>query len=392
MSVKYVIIGASAAGTAAAKEILSADPDGNIIIFSKEDRYPYYRPMLSEFIADRDVESKSSFQLNKQEWYENPAITFMPGVSVTGIDRDNRKVSASDGENYSFDKLIIAAGSNPLIPIKEQPDFRRIFSLRTYDDAERISDAASKSKRASVIGGGLLGLEAAYSLKKLGLEVVIIELAEQLMAAQLDKGGADFLLNVVKSRGVDVVLGDSVGEVDNKKDGLELSLKSGDKIESDILVISAGVRPDVELAENCGLEINSGVVVDDRMTTSDPDIFACGDLAEYSGKLTPLWMAAMKKGRIAGANAAGKKLEYTEEDYPVALSTFDIKLFSAGAPSAEEADSVVKTNDSAYSSVFFSEGRMTGFVQIGDTGEAQKFLKHLKSGSEHHDLKEEGLI
>ena len=395
MGVKYAVIGASAAGVSAVREILTVDSDADITIFSEEDRYPYYRPMLSEFIADKDVQSRSSFFLNKEEWYDNPAITWRPGVAINEINRSEKILNASDGKSYSYDRAVLAVGSRPFIPLSEKPDFKQVFSLRTYDDAVKISNKASESGSAVVIGGGLLGLEAAYSLSRLGLKVIILELAGRLMQAQLDEGGSDFLLDIVHESGVEVMLSDSIETVDRKDGTLMLNLNSGKKIETDMLVVSAGVRPDTELADMCGLEVNKGIVVDSFMATSDPDIFACGDPAEFQGNLTPLWMPAVKKGRIAGSNAAGEKIEYQDEIYPVALSTFGVKLFCAGNPSGHdgpENGNILNRKDSSYKSINFSDNNISGFVTIGDTADSQKLLKHLKSGSGYDDLKKEGLF
>jgi len=274
MKRKYVIIGASAAGISAAKEIRAVDESGSITVISDDSREPYFRPLLSELIADPEIEKKNGFNINKPEWYKDNAITLMLNEKAAGIDTQTKTIRLASGGDIQYDKLIIAVGSFPFVPPVLQNINGAVFTLRSYANAVNIRDKASGSSSAVVVGGGLLGLEAAYSLKKMGLAVVIVELAERIMPLQLDLGGSAYLASLITSRGIDLKLCDSIEAVSSSGTAFKVRLSSGAEVFTDMIVISAGVRPNLELPADCGLSMNRGLMVDRFMRTSNPDIYA----------------------------------------------------------------------------------------------------------------------
>jgi NAD(P)H-nitrite reductase large subunit len=395
MKKKYVIIGASAAGISAAKEIRAIDESGSITVVSDDSREPYFRPLLSELIADPEIEKKNGFNINRPEWYKDNSVTLLLNEKAAGIDSLTKTIRLASGGDIQYDRLIIAAGSSPFVPPVLQNSDGAVYTLRSYADALNIREKASGSSAAVVVGGGLLGLETAYSLKKMGLSVAIVELAERIMPLQLDEGGSAFLAKLISSRGIDLRLCDSIESVSSSGTGFTVRLSSGSAVPADMIVVSAGVRPNLELPANCGLSMNRGLVVDRFMRTSNSDIYACGDLTEFNGKLMPLWMPAMKKGKVAGSNAAGRELEFADEDFPVAINTFETKIFSAGETSLHDGDqvhSVKVENESGYKRLIFRDNILRGFILIGDTSASQKYLSFLKKGSLKDEIESAGLL
>jgi len=374
---KIIIIGSAAAGINAAKVARKTDSECSITILSKDKDRPYYRPYLTEFVGDKSVEDKSNFYLNPQSWYSDNNIELKLGTDITGIDRTKKTVTDSSGKEFKYDKLILATGAIPFVPIKDalQKDF--VFAVRTLEDAKKVEEFSSKIKTATVIGGGLLGLEAAWSLALRKLDVTVIELADRLLPIQLDNEGSTFLSNIIASKGINIETSAMTESVENN--GI-VKLKGGKEFKTDMVLACIGIRAEITLAKAAELETDRGIIVNEKMQTTDPDVFACGDAAQF-GRGVPLWMPALKQGAVAGTNAAGGDISFEKEDYPAALNAFGIRLISIGSTS-EELANYSKTDEQSYRKLFFKDGKTVGGILINDSANTMKVLNAVKNSQD----------
>lgn len=388
---RIIIIGASAAGVSAAREIRNNDPSVQVMMFSDETCIPYYRPYLTEFIENKKVKEKSNFFIISDEWFRSNNVTLRLNEKVVRIDPHKKEVFTKDGDVVQYSKLIISTGSTPFVPDRSVLEKENVFAIRTFDDAEKVHDYSLRVKRAVVIGGGLLGLEAAYVLMKKGIHVSVVEMSGRILPNQLDQEGSAFFEKIIKRNAVETILGECVEAMIGEGPVKGVRLSSGRVIDTDMVVYSIGVRSNVLIAKECGLQVNKAIVVNERMETSIRDIYACGDVAEYKGRTVALWMNAVRQGRVAGSNAAGVESSIGDEIFPAVLNSFGTRLYSAG----EVCNTAVKENireqreindeKGIYKKVFFKDDVMAGFILIGDISDSQKLLKGIKSGMTHKD-------
>ena len=387
-----IIIGASAAGVSAAREIRGIDAALPVRMLTEERHLPYYRPSLTEYIGDSNVGSRSNFLLNQEGWYRDRNLDLTLGARITAIDPSAKTVTTASGETIGFGKLILANGSTPFVPFKGAAGKTNVFSIRTLDDARAVNDLSGRVKTAIVIGGGLLGLEAAHSLLGKGVRMTVIEGTERILPRQLDPESSRIIQNILTGAGVTLVLGRAIDEIQGEPSATGVLMKDGEVIPADMVIVSIGVRPNIEIAKSCGIAVNRAVLVNERMETSVPGVYACGDVAEFNGKCISLWMPAMKQGKVAGSNAAGKTVEFFDEAYPVLLNSFGTKIYSAGDICQDRKEGefrVHATGDPAsnrYRKLFFVEDRLVGFILIGDITESQKLAMAMKNRSAFKDV------
>jgi nitrite reductase (NADH) large subunit len=387
-----VIIGASAAGVSAAREIRSIEADIPIRMLTEERHLPYYRPSLTEYIGDSNVESRSNFLLNQESWYRDRNVELSLGTTVVAIDPAGKTVATGSGETFSYGTLILANGSTPFVPFKDAAGKKNVFSIRTLDDARAANDLSGKVKTAAVIGGGLLGLEAAHALSAKGVKVTVIEGADRILPRQLDAESSLILQTIVTGADVALVLGKSIEAIQGEGSATGVRLTDGEVIPVDMVIISIGVRPNVGIAKDCGIAVNRAVVVNERMETSVPGIYACGDVAEFNGKCISLWMPAMKQGKVAGSNAAGKPAEFLDEVYPAILNSFGTRIYSIGDICQDKKEGEYRVHMTGgpginqHKKLFFVEDRLVGFILIGDISESQKLAMAVKNRSVFSDV------
>lgn len=324
----YVIVGGGVAGVSAAASIRKLDKTGNITIFTDE-HYPFYsRIRLPQLIAGEV--SPNRLVIYKANWYAENGIKLKLGDPIKDIDPKNKQLTSIKGENYPYDYLLLTTGSHPFIPPISGIKKEGVFSLRSIKDAFKIREHAIASDKAIVIGGGLLGLEAGNGLRKAGPVVSIIEFFPRLLPRQIDIPGAVILKRQMMEMGFSFYMGVQPREILGKERVTGVLLSDGRKIEGDMVLISAGVRPNLELAKKIGLQTSRGVVVDNRMQTSEDCIFAAGDLVEHRGILYGLWPASQRQGEVAGINMAGGDEVYRGTVSSNVLKVVGINLVSAG--------------------------------------------------------------
>ncbi|CCU79342.1 Nitrite reductase [NAD(P)H] large subunit [Halanaerobium saccharolyticum subsp. saccharolyticum DSM 6643] len=372
----YLIIGAGAAGVSAAKEILkNRKKDDKISIFTDENYPFYYRPRLIECLSG-EVEVEEII-INDEQWFEDNNINLHLGEKITEVDLGN-KVIKSNSDQYNYDKLLLANGSHCFVPPFSGMDLENIFTLRTAADLKVINKAAEKAKKAVVVGGGLLGLEIAYNFAKAGLDTTVLEVAPYLLPMQLDKKGGDLLEEKLKANDVKVITDATTKGFDGQQ-SVEKVVLEDQEIEADLVLISTGVRSNTSLIENLDIEINNGVKVNSKMQTSNPDVYAAGDVAEYEGEIYGIWPPSLAQGRVAGTVMSGGEAEFDGYVRSHKLKVAGINVVSLGELN-EEGDyeeEIIVDNDT-YVKVIKDNGDKIGVLIVGQYSEQNQKLADVK--------------
>lgn len=371
---KYVIIGTGAAGYAAAKAIRATDAEGQVVLIGKEPYPPYHRPRLSHFIGEEvDLET---LLIEKRDRLEALGIILKLGLAVERIDRQEKTIVLENGEQMAYDALLVATGANPFIPPFEGKWSGKMAAIRMFDDLVRLNGSLKPTEEVMVIGGGLLGLEAAWALQKVGNRVRVVEFFDSLLPRQLDPELGRVFQNLLEEKGLVISLSDSLATSVEEEGKLQLTLKSGASHTVDHLVFSVGVRANVQLAAEAGLNVNRGIVVDHRLQTSDPSIFAAGDAVELDGQGFGLWTQATEQGRVAGVNMAGGHRRYQPSAPFTLLHIAGIRLFSVGE--IQEFDQTIDgfyEDKQRWKRLYLKSGRVVGGVLIGDLAQMQRMKR-----------------
>lgn len=326
---KYLILGAGSAAIAAASAIRLRDETGEILMLSNEKELPINRPLLSK---DTPVgPNELSLELHDQAWYDEQKIRIELNTTVTKIDPARRCVVAS-GREYAYDRLIYALGSECFVPPFKGREKDGVITLRHRSDLEDMWKRMQSAKNAVIIGGGAIGLEAGSKMLRCGIHVTILEAAPQIMARQIDRESADQLIASVFSLGAECYEGVNIQEIIGDEKCAGVRLADGREFPADLVLVSCGVKPTVQLAAEAGMDVDRAVKVNVRMETNIPDVYACGDCAIFEGVNLQLWSEAGAQGRIAGANAAGEKMLYSNPMPSMGQSFFNTSFFFAGDP------------------------------------------------------------
>ncbi|MBW1804039.1 MAG: NAD(P)/FAD-dependent oxidoreductase [Deltaproteobacteria bacterium] len=385
---RYVIIGNGVAGTTAAESIRKTDKDGEMTIITDEDLPFYYRVRLNEFISgdmpEQDLIAK------KEKWYKDNRIDIKLNIRITGADPGSKTVFTANNEKHDYDRLLIAAGSHSFIPPIAGSDKQGVFALRNIQDARHISDWAAKIENVVLIGGGLLGLEAGNALRKLGKKIMVVEFFPRLLPRQLDVDGANRLQSIMEDMGFSFRLGAKTEEIAGDEKVSAVRLEGGETLDADMVVISAGVRPNLELAEPLGLDTDKGIQVDGRLQTSQPDIYAAGDVAEFQGMPYGIWPAAMDQGKVAGINMAGGDTLYEGTTMANTLKVVGVDLASAGNIDVEgKLESRVVTDEKVYKKVVFENNQIAGAIMLGDTKGFNKITQAMTEKKDISDVRDQ---
>jgi len=380
---RLVVIGNGMAGCRAVEDILALDPDRYAItIIGAERHVNYNRIMLSPLLAGE--KTFADIVLNDHAWYEENAIELIAGDAAESIDRAARSVTLASGRLVAYDTLILATGSTPFIPQVPGIELPGVVAFRDIDDVETMLKACDKGGHAVVIGGGLLGLEAAYGLARKGMDVTVLHLMPILMERQLDQSASHLLTRELKARGIQVVLEAKTAAIlgDAQVEGVKL--EDGGFIPADLVVISAGIRPHVALAKQAGLETHRGVLVDASMRTSDAAIFAVGECAEHDGQVfglvAPIWDQCRA---LASALAGDGALKFQCTDSGTKLKVSGVEVYSAGLFAGHDRSEDIVYRDAArgvYKRLVLDNDRLVGAVLYGDAADGPWYLSLIKSG------------
>lgn len=387
----YVILGNGAAGYYAAKAIRERDKTGTVVMISDEPYLSYNRPMLTKsIVAGLDAEQ---IAISGKEWYEANHIYPMLGRKVTDVHFEKREVALDDGNKVYFTKLIYALGSECFVPPIAGSRLPEVAVIRRLSDIERIEALMEKSEHAVVIGGGVLGLEAAWELKKAGLSVTVLEAAPVLMGRQLDAGSGEWLKQIAKKSGIEIRTGADIVSIDGKEQVTGVTLADGEAFPAEMVVVSAGVRANTALAQKIGLEAAKGVLVNSRMETNLPGVYACGDCAECQGINYAVWPQAVEEGKTAGANAAGEELEYVPTAPALTFHGMNTALFAAGdnGKNPNLLYKIVEFQDMGkgqYRKYYFRNNRLCGVILLGDLSNMAEMTQLLEKHASYERVME----
>jgi nitrite reductase (NADH) large subunit len=376
---KFVIIGSGVAGMTAALDLSRReDADAEIHLYTEESYAYYYRPQVTNYLAG--IASLEKVVRRPVEWYAERGIRMHLEAPVAEIRPDEKVILLEEGRRVGYDKLLVATGSHPFIPPLEGTEKEGVFTLRTLADAVAIKEYAGQCERAVVIGGGLLGLESARGLQGMGLDVSVVELFPWLMPAQLDEMGGEILASFADQQGYEVRTGSSGKAILGEGQVEGLLLSDGETLEAQMVIIAAGVRPNIQLAEDAGLEVNRGIIVNERMETNLPDIYAAGDNASFRSVCWAIAPVAQAQARVAAANMVGEEAAYDPVTPSTSLKVMGIDVSSAGKSTVrdnEEGFTEVRFADPdtfAYRKAVLRDDQLVGAIVMGDKGMAKRLI------------------
>jgi len=378
---RLVVIGNGMAGQAAIEQILKIKNDNiEIVVFGAEPFHSYNRIMLSDVLSGK----KSFSQLNTKNraWYEENGIKLYTGSAVAKIDIDKKRVSSDNGYSSPYDKILIATGSVPFIPPIKGVDKKGVFVYRTIEDVWSMSEVSRYMKNAVVIGGGLLGLEAAKALKDNGMEVTVVHLTDHLMEQQLDYDSGSILQMLLEQMGLkfrmqavtEEILGDDIVR--------GIKLQSGEVIDADLVLICTGIRPNTKLADKAGLQVQKGILVNDFLETSCEDIYAIGECVEHRGTVYGLFDPLAEQAQVVADSIAGSGVRIYEESLLSAvLKVAEVNLVSVGHfEGGEEYEDIVYTDAQAgiYKKIVLKDNKLEGAIFLGDIKDYRKIYELIK--------------
>lgn len=391
---KLVVVGNGMAGIRALEELLKIAPDlYDVTVFGAEPHPNYNRILLSPVLAGE--QTIDEIILNPLSWYEEHGITLHTGKKVVRVDRVKRLVIAEDGTEAPYDRLLLATGSNPFILPVPGKDLKGVIGYRDIADTEAMIEAAKTYKKAVVIGGGLLGLEAANGLMLRGMDVTVVHIMPWLMERQLDETAGKLLQKSLEARGIRFEIGAQTDALIPDKDGrvMAVKFKDGREIPADLVVMAAGIRPNTALAESMGLHCNRGIVVSDTMQTiTDPRIYAVGECAAHRGIAYGLVAPLFEQGKVCATQLAEFGIgRYSGSTTSTKLKVTGIDLFSAGNFGGGEGTEEILLNDpfgGVYKKLVIKDDQLVGACLYGDTVDGSWYFKLMREGRKIHDIRD----
>ena len=349
-----------------------------IAVIGDEPRLAYNRVLLSSVLAGETASHE--IELKPAQWWRDRGVTLKYGCRATEIDVGRRELRIAQ-ETMAFSKLVIATGSTPLRLDVPGADLAGVHTFRDSRDVDLLQTLAAKKKRVVVVGGGLLGLEAAYGLAKAGAAVTLIHLADRLMNRQLDAPAADLLKSLVERKGIRIWLNANTARLHGETSVTAVELADGRRIDTDAVIFAAGIRPNVTLAKQAGIAVNRGILVGDQLQTSAPDIFALGECAEHRGICYGLVEPAYEQARVLAQHLAGRSAAYHGSVVATNLKVSGVSVFSAGDFTGTESSEAIVLSDlsrGTYKKLVISDARLTGAVLVGDVGDALWYLELIR--------------
>jgi nitrite reductase (NADH) large subunit len=381
MSEPLVIVGNGMAAARLVDELVKTTLGRYAIaVIGDEPRLAYNRVLLSSVLAGETA--SHDIELKPATWWRDRGVTLKYGCVATEIDIGRRELKIAGDESIEFSRLVLATGSTPLRLNMPGADLAGVHTFRDTRDVDLLLALAARKRPVVVIGGGLLGLEAAYGLAKAGAPVTLLHLMDRLMERQLDAPAAALLKSLVERKGIEVILNASTQRIEGtaRVEGVELA--DGRRIEAEAVIFAAGIRPNVGLAKEAGISVGRGVMVDDHLQTSTPDIFALGECAEHRGICYGLVEPAYEQGRVLAQHLAGKTAAYQGSVVATNLKVSGVSVFSAGDFVGAEGSEAILLRDigrGTYKKLVVADGRLTGAVLIGETADALWYLDLIRT-------------
>ncbi len=382
---KLVLVGNGMAGMRTLEELLKTAPDMyDITVFGSEPYGNYNRILLSPVLTGE--KSFPDILLNDEPWYETNGITLHKNCEVTEINRRARKVVAKDGTTAAYDRLLLATGSNPFILPVPGNNLPGVITFRDINDVDTMISASKSLRHAVVIGGGLLGLEAANGLKQRGMLVTVVHLANTLMERQLDEVAGGMLHRSLKKRGIEFLLGAQTGEIIGKKRVQGIRFKDGREITADLVVMAVGIRPNIELAKKSGIHCERGVVVNDTLQTYDPRVYAVGECVQHRGQTYGLVAPLFEQAKVCANHLAEIGFRrYQGSLTSTKLKVTGIDVFSAGDFTGNDQTESIVLQDpgvGVYKKVVLKDNRIQGAVMMGDTLDGAWYFQMMREGTD----------
>lgn len=390
---QLVVVGNGMAGMRAVEELIARAPDRfDITVIGAEPHPNYNRILLSAVLAgDKTLDE---IVVNSHAWYAEHGIRLIAGTRATAIDRAARAVALADGTALPYDRLLLATGSRPLAPPIPGLGFPNVCAFRDIADAEAMIAAARRGGRAVVIGGGLLGLEAAWGLKRRGMSVTLVHLMPTLMERQLDVAAGELLRRDLESRGIAFFTNSQTEEIAGRDCAEAVVLADGRSIPADFVVLAVGIRSNIDLARSSGLDVNRGILVGDDMATSDPDIYAVGECIEHNGQVFGLVAPLWDQAKVAGARLAGDDAAvYVPPPVFTSLKITGVDVFSAGrlaaADAADEEITLYDEKHGLYKKVILRDDRVVGSVLYGSVADGPWYVELMRTRADVSSMRDQ---
>lgn len=394
METKYLIVGNSAGGIAAAEAIREIDSEGSLTIVSEEPYPAYSRPLLLKYLtSERTLEG---ILFRPRDFYERHSICFLSGKTAVAVDLQERRVHLNNGESIGWDKLLLAVGAKPIRPQVKGSDKKGIFALTSLDEAKAVGECLSKVRKAVIIGGGLIGVSVAEALARARIEVTMV-VRTRILRGIVDEEVSSIIEEAMKRAGIEVITGHTLAEINGGEKVEAVTLNDGDRIACQLLVAAMGMSPRLELALSGKLHVNRGIVVNEYMVTDHHDVYACGDVVEAYDfahedyRLNPAWPNAYVGGRTAGYNMTGNRLRYPGGTAVNSFNYFGIGLIAAGVtmpPQGNGFEILTHREGEIYQKLMLKEGLVKGMILVGAIEKAGIFFSLMREKVNVESFKE----
>lgn len=393
---KFVILGNGAAGISAAEKLRQLNDNCEITVVSIEDVPVYTKFMLPDYIGGKIARNK--LILRDMNYYDKNRIKLLLSEKIENIDSHQKVVRLLSGNILEYDKLLVAVGGSPVIPNIEGLRDIKYFTLNSIKDADNIIENAAEGQKAVIIGAGLTGIETAFALKRLGMNVTLVERGSRILPQQLDAASAEMLVEMIRNEGIELLLQRDVQRI-VKNDGYLIETADGEKVGFDMLVIAIGTRPNLDIVKGLDIKTNRGILVNNYMETSVKDIYAAGDVAELQSNnnvgivSSYIWPNALVQGKCAASNMAGQVQEFSSDaGFSNAVRLRDIPFVSMGMinPVEKEYESLVfcDKEDHIYRKVVLRDNKIKGLILLGDTSAANILSDFVKNGKDISQIKD----
>jgi nitrite reductase (NADH) large subunit len=381
----FAIIGGGVAGLTAAKAIRDLDAEAQISIYGEEAGLPYNRIKLSKALFT-DLQSDKVL-IKKEKWFVQNKVDFYPSTKITSIQAADHTITTEEGQTIKYDKLLLCTGALNRTLELEGASLPQVHQLRFREQAEQLKQTLGTQDKVCVIGGGIQGVETAWSLHQAGYHVTIIEQAPRLMARQLNEEAAEILTKQIESLGTVVITGTGVNKIVGTDHVEGVALANGEVVPCDHVIYSIGIIPNIALAQQSGISVDRGVIVNQHMQTSADDIYAAGDVAQFEGKIDGLWNTAMEQGKVAGTNMADTTAAYQALIPMTVFTAYDMPLFSIG-----QVDKDACTNNDCntkleqkqegvpYKQMFVEDGIICGAIVFDSVISAAPYKEAIEQG------------